>query len=593
MRTTHSTSGTTGKTRRAPVATTLAALCLALPMSGLFGGTAFATNDKGAAAADNGSSSAPGQAKKTDTATPAPAPAPAPAPYTNQGGVTTGSNTTKYETVSDHKGSTYTGVGGGQPSGDIHSPQPYSNADKNNTGANDTSSSNQYKSTRDGSPSLNGNGGGKQVGQPCAGCVGKADNKNPPGQAPNGTDHNAGYECDRNHGIGRSNPAHTGCTSGGTTGGSTGGTTTGGSTGGSSTGGSTTGGSTGGGSTGGGDCEHGHNGGGMGGHDCGTTGGTTGGSTGGTTTGGGSTGGSTGGSSTGGGSTTGGSTGGGSTGGDHGNKNDKVTICHATGSATNPFVIITPNKNGVVHGHAKHADDIIPPFTYNDHGVTKSFPGLNWNAAGQAAFANGCHVPTPPKTCPNGTPMPASGTCGGGGGGGVTCPNGSPMPASGNIADCNPPVVCQAGTTMNGNGTCTPPVVCQAGTTMNGNGTCSPPVVCPEGTTMVGPIVPGATRPGCTVTVPVSGGNGGQAQNPPPATTPTPTVIGQGTNPQPATIPVAAPAGGPTVTAATPAGLPFTGANAALLVQLAVLMLLVGGGLAVMTRKPKPVRAAV
>ena len=37
------------------------------------------------------------------------------------------------------------------------------------------------------------------------------------GQYPNGTDHNAGYECDRNHGIGRSNPAHTGCTSGGTT----------------------------------------------------------------------------------------------------------------------------------------------------------------------------------------------------------------------------------------------------------------------------------------------------------------------------------------------------------------------------------------
>ncbi len=50
-------------------------------------------------------------------------------------------------------------------------------------------------------------------GKPCAGCVGKADNKNPQGQMPNGSDHIAGYECDRNHGIGRSNPAHTGCTS--------------------------------------------------------------------------------------------------------------------------------------------------------------------------------------------------------------------------------------------------------------------------------------------------------------------------------------------------------------------------------------------
>ena len=42
--------------------------------------------------------------------------------------------------------------------------------------------------------------------------MGKADNKNPKGQYPNGTDHNNGYECDGNHGIGRSNPAHTGCT---------------------------------------------------------------------------------------------------------------------------------------------------------------------------------------------------------------------------------------------------------------------------------------------------------------------------------------------------------------------------------------------
>lgn len=90
-------------------------------------------------------------------------------------------------------------------------PQPFSTADLNNTGANDTSSSNQYLSTRDGSPSLNGSGTGGANGEPCAGCVGKADNKNPPGQYPNGSDHNAGYECDTNHGIGQSNPAHTGC----------------------------------------------------------------------------------------------------------------------------------------------------------------------------------------------------------------------------------------------------------------------------------------------------------------------------------------------------------------------------------------------
>src|SRR4051812_9965033 len=98
-------------------------------------------------------------------------------------------------------------------SGDPSQPQPVSNADQNSGGANGKCPGGPYCSTRDGSPSGNGNGGGKATGKPCAGCVGKADNKNPKGQYPNGSDHNAGYECDRNHGVGRSNPAHTGCTS--------------------------------------------------------------------------------------------------------------------------------------------------------------------------------------------------------------------------------------------------------------------------------------------------------------------------------------------------------------------------------------------
>src|SRR3954451_12980727 len=188
VRITFGTSGTTGKTRGASIATSLAAVALALPMVGIFGGTASAA-----------SSAAGGNQNATST------------PYTNQGGVTTGSNTTKYEVVNGRSGSP--AVGGGKSSGNVFMPQPYSKADKNNVGANTTSASNPYRSTRNGAPSLNGNGGGKQVGQPCAGCVGKADNKTPAGQAPNATDHNAGYECDRNHGIGRSNPAHTGCVS--------------------------------------------------------------------------------------------------------------------------------------------------------------------------------------------------------------------------------------------------------------------------------------------------------------------------------------------------------------------------------------------
>lgn len=74
-----------------------------------------------------------------------------------------------------------------------------------------------YDSTCDGSPSLNGNGNGSAVGRPCAGCVGKADYKNPKGQMPNALlDGNRGYECDNNQGIGKTNPAHTGCKVAGT-----------------------------------------------------------------------------------------------------------------------------------------------------------------------------------------------------------------------------------------------------------------------------------------------------------------------------------------------------------------------------------------
>ncbi|RSN32277.1 hypothetical protein DL990_20435 [Amycolatopsis sp. WAC 01416] len=97
---------------------------------------------------------------------------------------------------------------GGAPPGHTK-PQPPSKADFSGHGANKHG---PYDSTRDGSPSANGNGGGKAAGKPCAGCVGKADDKNPPGQLPGGSDANAGYECDRNHGVGRGNPAHTACT---------------------------------------------------------------------------------------------------------------------------------------------------------------------------------------------------------------------------------------------------------------------------------------------------------------------------------------------------------------------------------------------
>lgn len=78
------------------------------------------------------------------------------------------------------------------------------------------------------------------------------------------------------------------------------------------------------------------------------------------------------------------------------NPGNKVTICHATGSATNPFVVITPNVNGIINGHYAHQDgrDIIPSFDYKEHGATKHFAGQNLANGGQAILDNGCVVPS-------------------------------------------------------------------------------------------------------------------------------------------------------------------------------------------------------
>lgn len=137
------------------------------------------------------SASAPGQVKKQD----------------GSGATQTASGSSASPGSSDHS------QGTAGTSGVSSQPQPLSGADQNPGGANGQCPGGPYCSTRDGSPSGNGNGNGQATGKPCAGCVGKADNKNPKGQMPNGSDHNAGYECDRNHGIGRTNPAHTGCSS--------------------------------------------------------------------------------------------------------------------------------------------------------------------------------------------------------------------------------------------------------------------------------------------------------------------------------------------------------------------------------------------
>ncbi|MFP5254064.1 MAG: hypothetical protein ACLGH4_09750, partial [Actinomycetes bacterium] len=99
-------------------------------------------------------------------------------------------------------------------SGTWNQRQPNSGADDNPGGANGQCADYEgvYCSTRDGSASENGNNVGKSTGRPCAGCVGRADNKNPQGQKPDAKrDGNSGYECDGNNGIAKGNPAHTMC----------------------------------------------------------------------------------------------------------------------------------------------------------------------------------------------------------------------------------------------------------------------------------------------------------------------------------------------------------------------------------------------
>ena len=88
---------------------------------------------------------------------------------------------------------------------------------------------------------------------------------------------------------------------------------------------------------------------------------------------------------------------------------EKVRICHATNSSSNPYVSQEPaigNNGDLNGGHLNHTGpvypepgwgDIIPPYEYVDaNGVTRLFPGYNWSEEGQAIWGNGCNVPPPP-----------------------------------------------------------------------------------------------------------------------------------------------------------------------------------------------------
>lgn len=83
---------------------------------------------------------------------------------------------------------------------------------------------------------------------------------------------------------------------------------------------------------------------------------------------------------------------------------EKIPICHARnfGQGGDPYNRPNPSVDGILNGHAdQHTGpvffegiqeqwgDIIPPFEHEGG----SFPGLNWDADGQAIYFNNCNVP--------------------------------------------------------------------------------------------------------------------------------------------------------------------------------------------------------
>jgi hypothetical protein len=97
----------------------------------------------------------------------------------------------------------------------------------------------------------------------------------------------------------------------------------------------------------------------------------------------------------------------------------KVTICHATNSDTNPYVMETVDiaSTGYVKaGHVDHTGpiwyegakdahvkwgDIIPSYIYQPTSFT--FPGLNWTDEGEAIWDNDCvplTLPSPSASLP-------------------------------------------------------------------------------------------------------------------------------------------------------------------------------------------------
>jgi len=233
-----------------------------------------------------------------------------------------------------------------------------------------------------------------------------------------------------------------------------------------------------------------------------------------------------------------------------------ITICHATGAHTNPYVTHTPAKTADAGGHDGHKGgvwfagitvewgDIIPPFDY-DGGT---YPGLNWTTAGQAFWNNGCNQPTatPTTAPPTVTPTTAP-------------PTVTPTTAPPTVAPTTaPPTVAP---------TTAPPTVTPTTAPPTVTPTTAPPTVTP---TTAPPVVVPTTAP------PVDG-------EPTPVPSPSDFTGGGGTPEVPPAEPVDAPeqptftGGGGTPTTAEE--LPLTGDRTGMLAAWASLAVAAGLGL--------------
>ena len=72
----------------------------------------------------------------------------------------------------------------------------------------------------------------------------------------------------------------------------------------------------------------------------------------------------------------------------------EIAICHS-GNGKN-FEYLTPDASGILDGHAKHPDDIIPPFVVIEvGGQTTHYPGQNVaRSTGTGSRARRCSQPT-------------------------------------------------------------------------------------------------------------------------------------------------------------------------------------------------------